>query len=148
MPSATTNVVNVAQVIHLAVAPIFLLTAVAATLTVFIGRLARIVDRGRSLEKAATPEAQFREELECLERRARLIYLALSLGVSAAILVSMLMAAAFMGEIYQLNLGRFVALLFILALFVYTAALLCLLREVFLALGSFRLGMHSAPQSR
>lgn len=143
MPPATASLAEVAQVIQLAVAPIFLLTGVAATLTVFLGRLARIVDRGRALEKAAAPEANVKDELRLLEQRARLIYIALSLGVSAAILISLLMAVAFMGEIFHLSVGRPVALAFLLALFAYTAALVCLLREVFLALGSFRLGLKA-----
>ncbi|MBI4349545.1 MAG: DUF2721 domain-containing protein [Elusimicrobia bacterium] len=145
---ATGALENVAEVIGLAVAPIFLLTAVAATLTVFINRLARIVDRGRALERAPKADLGHREELTRLEGRARLIYVALSLGVSSAILVSLLMTAAFIGQTFQVNTARLVALLFIGALFSYTGALLCLLREVFIAVGSFRLGLHApaAPE--
>ncbi|MBI3553704.1 MAG: DUF2721 domain-containing protein [Elusimicrobia bacterium] len=135
---------NVTQFIQLAVAPIFLLTAVAATLTVFINRLARIVDRGRSLESRASPDNMPHEELLVLERRAQLIYRAMSLGVSAAILVSLLMALAFIGEVFGFNTAGPVALMFMAALFSYTGALMCLLREVFLALGNFRLGIHAA----
>ena len=52
------------------------------------------------------------------------------------------MTMAFLGEILQFNAARAVAWLFIGALFSYTGALLSLLREVFLALGGFRLGIH------
>jgi len=143
------NLANVTEVIHLAVAPIFLLTAVAATLTVFINRLARIVDRGRALEKVAQPTAVHREELARLEGRARLIYIALTLGVLSAILVSLLMTAAFVGELFRLNTARMVAFFFIGALFAYTTALICLLREVFLAVGTFRLNLHApAPAEK
>ena len=135
---------TVAEFIQLAIAPIFLLMAVATTLTVFAGRLSRIVDRGRSLETRGTPDnAAHRDELRVLERRAQLIYRALSLGVSAAILVSLLMALAFAGEIFHFNTAGPVALLFMAALFAYTGALLCLLREVFLAIGNFRLGIRA-----
>lgn len=135
---------TIAEFIQLAIAPIFLLMAVATTLTVFAGRLSRIVDRGRSLEARGTPDnAAHRDELRALERRAQLIYRALSLGVSAAILVSLLMAIAFAGEIFHFNTAGSVALLFMAALFAYTGALLCLLREVFLAIGNFRLGIRA-----
>ncbi len=135
---------TVAEFIQLAIAPIFLLMAVATTLTVFAGRLSRIVDRGRSLEARGAPDnAAHRDELRALERRAQLIYRALSLGVLAAILVSLLMALAFAGEIFHFNSAGPVALLFMAALFAYTGALLCLLREVFLALGHFRLGIRA-----
>lgn len=149
MPTAAGSLASVTEVIHLAVAPIFLLTAVAATLTVFINRLARIVDRGRALERLPGPDARHREELSRLEGRARLIYVALTLGVLSAILVSLLMTAAFVGQLFALNTAAVVAFCFIGALFSYTTALVCLLREVFLAVGSFRLGLHApAPAER
>lgn len=146
MGAVTSNLEDVARVIQLAVAPIFLLTAVATTLMVLANRLARIVDRGRSIEARADPNHEARRgELDRLEWRARLIYRALFLGVTAAITVSLLMTLAFLGEILRFNAARIVALLFMAALFAYTGALLCLLREVFLAIGSFRLGIHPAP---
>lgn len=146
MEPLSAGVEEVARVIHLAVAPIFLLTAVATTLLVLAGRLARIVDRGRALEARATPgHPPHMRELLALEGRARLIYTALSLGVSAAILVCLLMTAAFLGELLRFHAAKAVAGLFIGALFAYTGALLCLLREVFLAVGSFRLGIHAPP---
>lgn len=145
MGASAGNLQHVAQFIQLAVAPIFLLTAVAATLTVFAGRLARIVDRGRTLEDRAAPDDKhLHEELLVLERRAQVIYRALLLGVSAAILVCLLMTVAFLGEIFQFNPATPVALLFMAALFSYTGALLCLQREVFLAIGNFRLGIRAA----
>lgn len=145
MVSAASNLAEMAQLIELAVAPIFLLTGVATTLVVLIARLARIVDRGRALEnKAAEGGAHRHEELALLERRAHLIYRALSLGVSAAIMVCLLMTLAFASEVFNFNAVKAVAVLFMAALFVYTGALMCLLREVFLAINSFSLGISSA----
>ena len=137
---------NVSQFIQLAVAPIFLLTAVAATLTVFINRLTRIVDRGRWIEALEPAEQKQRHgELLVLGRRAKLIYRALTLGVFSAIFVVLLMGLAFAGEVIQLDAATPVALLFLAALLSYTAALLCLLREVFLAIGNFQLGINASP---
>lgn len=144
MGSTTGNLANVAQFIELAIAPVFLLTAVAATLTVLTGRLARIVDRGRHLEARTPNNKHDHEELLLLEKRAQLIYRALLLGVSSAILVALLMSLAFAGEIFRFNTALTVAVFFMAALLAYTGALLCLLREVFLAIGSFRLGIHTA----
>ena len=45
-----TSVANVAEVIQLAVAPVFLLAGIGAFLNVCAGRLSRIVDRARSIE--------------------------------------------------------------------------------------------------
>lgn len=132
---------DVNELIRLAVAPIFLLTGVATTLLVLIHRLARIVDRGRKVESMGP---DFAGELAVLETRARLIYRALFLGVTAALCVSFLMTAAFAGSLFSINPARPVAVLFLLALFAYTGVLLCLLREVFLAVGSFRLGIRAS----
>ena len=144
MGTITGNLKDVTAIIQLAVAPIFLLTAVATTLMVLAGRLARIVDRGRSLELlAASGDTRHHNELLLLERRALIIYRALSLGVSAAILVCLLMTLAFAGELFQFNSARTVALLFMAALFAYTGSLTFLLREVFFAVGNFSLGIHT-----
>lgn len=135
------DIQSIADLIHLSVAPIFLLTAVAATLTALMHRLARIVDRGRFIERQSVPD---RKELLLLEQRARLIYRAMVLGVTAALCVSLLMTLVFAGSVLHFNAAKAVSLLFMGALFAYTGALLCLLREVFLAVGSFRLGIHTA----
>ena len=142
---APENLEHVARLIQLSVAPIFLLTGVATTLLVLTTRLGRVVDRGRTLETRATRERPYHEELDVIERRARIIYWALSLGVTAAILVCLLMTAAFLGEVLRLNSARLVVILFLGALFAYTGALVSLLREVFLAVGSFRLEIHHRP---
>ena len=42
------DVSDLAKAIQLAMAPVFLLTGVAALLSVMTGRLARIIDRGRA----------------------------------------------------------------------------------------------------
>jgi len=147
MGMAAASLKNVAQFIALAVAPIFLLSAVATTLMVFATRLSRIVDRGRSLEERTAPDERVHAELLVLEKRAQLIYTALSLGVTAAIAVVLLMALAFAGEMFTFNAASGVALLFMGALVAYACALMCLLREVFLAIGNFRLGIHTASPS-
>ncbi|MEP0495803.1 MAG: DUF2721 domain-containing protein, partial [Paraglaciecola sp.] len=42
-----TNVPDIAEIIQLAVAPVFMLTGIAGFLNVMSGRLGRIVDRAR-----------------------------------------------------------------------------------------------------
>ena len=148
MGSAAGNLKDVTELIHLAIAPIFLLTGVAATLTVFAGRLARIVDRGRFLENHTPLDRNRRvDELRALEKRAHLIYRALSLGVCSALCVCLLMTLVFAGPLFDFNTAKPVAFLFLLSLFTYTAALGYLMREVFLALGSFSLGIHDVVDS-
>src|SRR5690349_17478377 len=67
-------ITDIAHVIQLSVAPVFLISGIAALLSVLSGRLARLVDRARVLEAQAaksgdeTP-APVHEELSVLSRR-------------------------------------------------------------------------------
>jgi hypothetical protein len=144
MNFAAGNLKSVTQFIQLAVAPIFLLSAIAVTLTLFSNRLARIVDRGRWIDQNADA-AHRQAELPVLMKRAQLIYIALTLGVLAAICIALLMALAFGGEVFGFNAATPVSLLFMSSLTAYTSALLLLLREVFLAIANFRLGIKGVP---
>jgi Protein of unknown function (DUF2721) len=147
---AETNLQDITHTIQLAVAPVFLLTALGTTLAVLTTRLGRVVDRARRVEVRldAEHDAQARpalvEELRRLAFRARLIHWALTAGTSAAILVCLLIAVAFLGYLFGAEFGVAVAILFILAISAYVVALLLFLREVFLAIGTLRFSM--APQ--
>jgi Protein of unknown function (DUF2721) len=135
---------DITHVIQLAIAPVFLLTAVGTTLNVLVNRLARIVDRGRSLEERALDERSrpsVQRELQLLEKRARFVYAAITLGVVSALFVSLLIAAAFAGYVLKLIYAWVMVCLFLSAMLSYTGALICLLGEVFLAIRSFRLGL-------
>lgn len=62
--------VVVAHAVQLAIAPVFLLTGVAAMLSVMTNRLGRVIDRARILEQkleGASPEslATLRADLPC-----------------------------------------------------------------------------------
>ena len=82
----------VAHVIQLSVAPVFLLTGIGALLGVMTNRLSRIVDRARVLEPhiegTADPSTHpLHGELRTLGRRARLVNLAITLFVFAALVL-------------------------------------------------------------
>ena len=132
---------DVAHVIQLAIAPVFLLTAVGTTLSVLTARLARVVDRGRALEGGAPTghPGGIPGELVNIEKRARWTLRGLSLSTLSGIQVSLLIAVAFIGYAFQLNVGFWVAVLFVGAMIAYTGGLICLLREVYLATLTFRL---------
>lgn len=137
------HVQDIARVIQLAVAPVFLLTAVGSLLGVFSNRLARIVDRSRAIEgrlpSLAEPERKsLAAERRTLERRARVVRLAIILATAAALLVCLLIAFAFLGFILHADFARLVAGLFIAAMAALTGALAAYLREVLLAIGALR----------
>jgi hypothetical protein len=135
------HVHDITRVIQLALAPAFLLTAVASLLNVFANRLARIVDRVRSVQRTAggpgaPPPSSPREEIQILERRARLVRWAITLGTVAALLVSLVIGSAFLGFMLRVNFAKAVAVLFIASMAALTLALGLFLREVTLAVGS------------
>jgi len=136
---------GVAQVIQLAVAPVFLLTGVGAILGVMANRLARIVDRARVLELKLgdakdADRAELEQRLRNLSRRARLISHAIALCVSTAVLICSVIIVLFLGEFLSFEATAPAAVLFIAALLSFLLALVWLLREVFLATRTLKFG--------
>jgi hypothetical protein len=137
---------DVTRLIQLSVAPVFLLMSAASILSVLSTRLARIVDRGRSVERElrqAGAEAQgaLREELGTLVRRIRLVHLAMTCAGVTALCLCLLIAAAFVGFVLDARVAGAIATLFVLASVAFAAALVLFLREVFVAIATFRLGV-------
>jgi uncharacterized protein DUF2721 len=135
------HVTDIARIIQLAVAPVFLLTAIGTILSALNNRLGRIVDRRRVLEdrlrtSAAEDAARAKEdvkELNLLAQRIRLIYHAIMLAVLCALLVCLLVAGAFLGVFITTDVAKVVGTLFILAMFALIGSLGMFLREIFLA---------------
>jgi Protein of unknown function (DUF2721) len=142
--TSDTPLSTVAHTIQLSVAPVFLLTAIGTFLAVLSTRLGRIVDRARVLvERApsAAPAAQARlhEELALLGRRRHLINMAITSGVSAALLVCTIISSLFLGTMLEANVSRVAAVLFQLAMLAIITALVLFLREVLIAVAGVRI---------
>lgn len=136
---------NISHVIQLAVAPVFLLTAIATLISALNTRLGRIVDRRRVVQErlptqASDAAAAAQWEIGMLVRRSRLVYHAIFCAVLSALLVCLVVAGAFLGALLGVDLARSVAALFIAAMLAMIAALSLFLREVFLAVRS---GTHN-----
>ncbi len=135
---------TVARVIQLSVAPVFLLTALGTLLGVFSTRLVRVVDRARILNERipGAPEerrAQLHAEFQVLITRRKLVNTAITFAITAALLVCILIATAFVGSMLQRDFSHPVATLFILAMVAFIGALLSFLAEVLLAVRSVRI---------
>lgn len=134
------HLTDISRVIQLAVAPVFLLTAVATLINAMNARLSRIVDRRRVIQSRGAGEPEAQAELVRLARRSRLVYFAMLSAVLAALLVCMVVAGAFLGALLAVDLSRVVAGLFIGAMVAMISALSLFLREVYLAV---RAGTHT-----
>lgn len=134
---------DIAQVIQLAVAPVFLLSGVGIVLNVLTQRLARVVDRSRVLEErlpsvSGAEQADLRERLAILDRRARLVSRAIALGTSCALLISGVVVILFVGAFLGLDASAVVAILFVVAMLCFIGTLVMFLREVLLAIEGLR----------
>lgn len=128
------HLTDISRVIQLAVAPVFLLTAIATLISAMNVRLGRIVDRRRVVQaRGGANDAEADAELELLARRSRLVYFAIFCAVLAALLVCLVVAGAFLGALLSADIARTVAALFIAAMLAMIAGLGLFLREIFLA---------------
>jgi hypothetical protein len=135
---------TVAEVIQLAVAPVFLLSGVGVILTVLTNRLARVVERARGLEAASAGADQSlrQREIQILVRRARLMNGAITLSTICALLVSLVVVALFVDAFIAVKLSDLIAIMFVIAMLSLIVALLFFLREVFLAIGALRMSIR------
>jgi MFS family permease len=112
------SVSTVAQVIQLAVAPVFLLAGVGAFLNVCAGRLSRIVDRARTIEplllaSRGAEHDRYLREIRTLDRRMGLVSWAIFFSVLAAVFICLVVILLFAATLTRAHSGKAVALLFI-----------------------------------
>ena len=137
------HVPEIAGVIQLAVAPVFMLTAVGAILAALNIRLGRAVDRRRVLEERLPrmPQAELASaqlELATIARRIRFVYLSILFAVVSGLFVSLLIVGAFLGAFVRADLSTTIGAMFIFAMLALIACLLLFLREIFLAVSTPR----------
>jgi hypothetical protein len=135
------HIPEITSVIQLAVAPVFMLTAVGTIISALNIRLGRAVDRRRVLElglQAGAPNDDARAELAQIARRIHYVYLSIVFSVLSGLFVCLLIAGAFIGAFVAANLSRMVAALFVLGVASLTVSLLLFLREIFLAVSTPR----------
>jgi hypothetical protein len=147
LPDFATSNNEVAQVIQSAVAPVFLLAGIGAFLNVCVGRLARIVDRSRSLEpKLLVSRGKEHEriiaELHILDRRIRVVNAAVLLSVGAAVLICLVVVMLFAGELSGVRFGTPIALLFIAAMLATASGFAVFLHETRLGTAAVRVRAH------
>ena len=145
-----TPTAGIAAVIQLAVAPVFLLAAIAGLLGVMSTRLGRIIDRARVIErripqtKRDDQRTLLRNETTTLWRRIALINWGIRLCVTGALTVCLVIVSLFVGAFVTVNIATLIAVLFVLAMFLMIAGLLFLLREVNLSTRTMRAGLEIA----
>jgi len=121
LPQSDLSVTTVADIIRLALAPVFLLSGIGAFLNVCTSRLSRIVDRSRQVEpllldSRGTEHDRWLGELKILDRRMKLVSWATGLSVLSAVLTCLVVALLFAANLTRLHYSTVIALLFIVAM--------------------------------
>lgn len=144
LASPSTTVTAVAEIIRVAVAPVFLLAGIGAFLNVCAGRLSRIVDRARTieprlLESRGAEHDRFLKEIRVLDRRMGLVSQAIFLSVLAAVLICLVVVLLFAATLTGVQFGTPVALLFIATMVAIGAGFAVFLVETRLGSRSVRI---------
>lgn len=135
---------STSSLLQAALTPAFLLVALGSMLGLFTGRLARIIDRSRDLqalyaETEGTAHDRIVTELRDLEKRIQTVNWAIALSVLSAITVSLLIGILFLMELVQLDMARYAAAAFMLAICLMAASLIMFLAEVRFAIRNVRI---------
>jgi len=137
MPIDTPSATQLSQVISQVTAPSFLLGAVAAFVSVLIGRMNRTVDRLEVLNAISdddTSRVPLKASVPHLKRRAVLWNRAIVSSTISAIVTSLLVIVAFIAAFFQWRHEYGVAVLFFVALSFFTLSLVDLAREARISL--------------
>jgi|SRR5436190_13524939 MFS family permease len=143
----TPGLAQLAQIIQLAVAPVFLLAGLGAFLNVCAGRLARIVDRMRKLEprildSRGEEHERLLVEVRLLDRRSRIVSGAIFTTVLAALLISAVVVLLFLAFLTGYRFGTSIALLFIAAMICTGLGFAIFLHETRLGIRAIQVRAH------
>jgi len=130
---------TVSHGIQLAVAPVFLLTAVAGMIGAVATRLARIIDRARMLEdrikhdELPNEHTDYLEELGVLRKRGRLANAAIGLLTLCSFLIGVTIMVLFLGEATNFQGIRISIVGFLAGVVCFLIALVCFFVETLIA---------------
>ena len=121
LPAPETAVTEVAEIIQLALAPVFLLAGIGGFLNVCAGRLARILERARAVEpllldSRGAEHDRYLRDIRILDRRMKLVSRAISMTVLSAVLTCAVVVLLFAGSLVSAQFGTTIALLFIVSM--------------------------------
>jgi hypothetical protein len=135
-PSAT----QLSQVITQAIAPAFLLGALAVFISVLTLRMNRVVDRSQMLnaiDDKDTARARLKTDLPRMRQRSILLNNATLFATFSAIFATLLVMVAFVTAFFDIQHERGIAVLFVITLGFFAAALVNFARETRIALHEF-----------
>ena len=144
---------DIAHIIQLAIAPVFLLAGIGAFLNVMANRLSRVVDRWRKVEgfmaELDEPARQIHvPELAAIDQRMILINRAVILSTLSALLICLVVVTLFTGQVVKMDVSNAVAALFVASMGVLIAGLVYFLAEISVATRTLRVAPHLIPSHK
>jgi hypothetical protein len=136
----TPSVSQLSQVISQAIAPAFILGALAAFISLLIVRMNRVVDRSQTLNAIGGDDparVHLKTDLPRLKQRAVLLNRAILYASISAIFATLRVMVAFVSAFFGIRHERGIAVLFIVTLGFFAASLINLVRETRIALHEF-----------
>lgn len=128
---------QLSQVMLHATAPAFLLGATGSFVGLLVGRLNVIIDRSRSIhgiDEQDDRRLPLLSDIPRLKARARLLQRAIRLAIASAISTTLLIGWSFIAAFFSRDHEIGAALLFVVAMALFVAALIVLSREVSMGL--------------
>jgi hypothetical protein len=137
------SVNTVAEIVRVALAPVFLLSGIGAFLNVLASRLSRIVDRSRQIEplllsSRGAEHDRWIADLRILDRRMSMISWATGLSVTSAIFTCLVVILLFAANLIRTHLGTEIAWLFMASMVAIGTAFAVFLVETTVAARAVR----------
>lgn len=143
-PPPDLSVTTVAEIVRVALAPVFLLSGISAFVNVLAARLSRIVDRSRQIEpqllaSRGADHDRWVGDLKVLDRRMSLINWATGLSVTSAVLTCLVVVLLFAANLRRTHLGTEIAWLFMASMLTIGAGFAVFLIETTVAARAVRI---------
>jgi hypothetical protein len=151
------NIHDVLPILQIAVGPVILISGVGLLLLTMTNRLGRVLDRAREIARTLREEPprdaeRLRPQLAVLERRARLVRMAIAFATTSVLLAALLIIAVFVEALFTIGLVRAIGGLFMSAMVLLIVSLVLFLKDINLSLaaleleiGPFTSGQKSRP---
>ena len=148
MPGSLTN--TTASIMSQSLAPVFMLTAIAAIVAGMSHRYGRVIDRTRTLlrdgEKLYGKFAShdyIRQEVHALYKRARILRNALVMAASAIVFVVSTVFFIFLDLKYAMITSQLAESAFLIALIILLVSICLFISDFVISLGTLKLDIHT-----
>lgn len=142
---------SLTSIIQLSISPVILISGVGALTITLTNRMARIVDRTRSLavgarQAAAEERPHFSSQLDIMWRRAQLIRLAVTFAGLSMLTSCVLILGLFTDAFFDITPGLGLVAVFVAGILFLSASLVAFLRDIYASLRAVQLEVQRARE--